>query len=120
MVQEVAEQEQQLEVVVENVQLVQLVLRDLLHPQLKVALVEMEQIYPLFLEQVLVYVEFLLVVAVVELLLVLLLEQVDQAVVEQERLVVAQLLVQELLIQLEAEEVLVQVQVVVEPVVQVS
>jgi hypothetical protein len=47
-----------------------------------VALVEMEQIYPLFLEQVLVYVEFLLVVAVVELLLVLLLEQVDQAVVE--------------------------------------
>ena len=66
----------------ENVQLVQLVLLDLLHLQLKVALVELEQIYPLLLEQVLVYVEFLLVAAVVELLLVLLLEQVDQAVVE--------------------------------------
>ena len=82
MVQEVAEQEQQLEVVVENVQLVQLVLRDLLHPQLVVEMGEMEQIYPLLLEQVLVYVEFLLVVAAVELLLVLLLEQVDQGVVE--------------------------------------
>ena len=42
----------------------------------------MEQIYPLFLEQLLVYVEFLLVVVEVELLLVLLLEQVEQVAVE--------------------------------------